>query len=109
LETCPTIALYSGAKLPELAVEPFVAPVEITDGVDRRFTLRGQSSEDQSRASAQIGRHYGRSAQARYTVNDCRVALHRNTRAEPIEFGRMEESIIEYGVANAAHAVGERD
>ena len=97
------------AELDELAVEAFVAAVEVPHGMEDGFALGGQSGEDQRGAGPEIGGGYGRGAEPGHAFDDRGIALHGDFRAEPIEFGGMEKTILEDRVAQPARAVGQCD
>src|SRR2546426_2386300 len=88
-------ALDPGAERGELFFERLVAAVEVIDAIDHGLAIGHQASDDQARRGAQIGRHDGGALQPLDAFDHRRVALDRDLGAQPLQFQRVHEAVLE--------------
>jgi hypothetical protein len=69
---------------------------------------RHQAGDDQARRGAQVGRHHGRALQPVHALHHRGVAVDADVGAEALQLDRVHEAVLEDGLADHRHALGDR-
>ena len=100
----PETRSMSAPQARELLLQPLEAAIEVIDAVDHRFAFGRQRGDHQRDRGAQIGRHHRRAAQLLDALDDRRVAVEPDVRAEPRQFLHVHEAVLEDRLGDARDA-----